>query len=679
MELTLQQQRVFEQIIAFMESDAAVFILRGYAGTGKTTMVKIIADFLKEKCCIDMMAPTGRAARILSAKTGFNATTIHRCIYENQAIVVKTKQDIADIEFKFVYPVRKRSEFDKQVVAIVDEASMVCSRKMEHELFVFGTDNLMEDLLTYVRPAFGGKIIFIGDPAQLPPIGENISNALKAEYFTERNLKVCETELTEVLRQKGESTILKNAFMIRDLLEKKQRNNLAFIEKEGEVESIEAGNFLNKYIEDRKSSNNHDSVVICFSNKSATKYNRDIRSALYGADCPIRVGDVILITKNNYHINRMNGEFAPILSVGRRHSITAPVYCQIGSEKKRVHFTINFVEVCVLSGENLPINCMLIEDLLTSDSADISIDENRALFINFCIQNPNLKQGTKEFANALREDRFYNAIRGKYGYAVTGHKCQGGEWKKVFVDYTGRTGLDEDSLRWNYTATTRAKETLYFSNLPHITPFSKFRIDPIQKCKSVDGECRIISEVGLTPFHTIETQNHLRAKYNCIVENLKYTNYSVHSVISKPYLETYNIQTPNGIDRFDLHYNGGGVFSPAKPTVRNEHTQLLLIMLNNENALPIEFNYQPSDELRRRLYYTIRSACDSLSIQLTNVVEHNEDFSVMFYFKTCNVFSYLKVYINSKGFVTYAKPMSMLGAEDNELMSLIETIENHLI
>lgn len=180
---------------------------------------------------------------------------------------------------------------------------------------------------------------------------------------------------------------------------------------------------------------------------------------------------------------------------------SAPVYAQIGGKKERIVITLNFIKVTVPNGDGNPIPCMLLEDLLTSDTATISIDENRALYINFCMRNPNLKQGTESFAEALLNDEYYNAIRAKYGYAVTGHKCQGGEWGKVFVDYTGRTGLDDDSLRWAYTATTRAQKTLYVTNLPHITSFSKFRIEPIQKCKNIAPECRILNEVPPTPFH----------------------------------------------------------------------------------------------------------------------------------------------------------------------------------
>ncbi len=678
MELTPQQNHVFEQIQEFMKSDASVFILRGYAGTGKTTMVKVIADYLVQSRYVSLMAPTGRAARVLATKTGYPAVTIHKAIYEKACVVSKKVIDVAESEFKFVFPIRK-CEHDGNVAAIVDESSMVCSRKIEHELFVFGTDNLLEDLLDFVRPDYGGKVIFVGDPAQLPPVGEPYSNALRAEYFKERGLKVVEAELTEVLRQKGDSIILKNAMMIRDILKMEKRNNLVFEEKEDDVETVPSGEFLNKYLEYRKQSSRQDSVVICYSNKSASRYNKDIRTSLYGGDVPLRVNDIVLITQNNYRLGRMNGEFVPILEVGARTQQSAPVYAQVGSEKKRIVITINFVQVTVPDANNVPMTCMLIEDLLTSDHATISIDDNRALYINFCIRNPHLKQGTEEFADALMSDIYYNAIRAKYGYAVTGHKCQGGEWGKVFVDYTDRTGLDDDSLRWAYTATTRAQKTLYVTNLPHVTPFSKFRIEPIQKCRNMEADCRVIVESEPTPFHSASSENFLRAKYHCIVDNMDGTPFCVSSVISRPYLEVYQIQTPNGVERFDIQYKAGGVFLPAKAASNNEHTAQIQMLLNDERTLPIVFDYKPSDEIHENLYNMIRSACDGLSIQITNVVEHKSEFNVVYYMRTSGSFSYIKVYINDNNFVTYAKPMSMLGTEDNELATLINEIKEHLI
>lgn len=678
MELTNQQNKVFEQIKAFLNSDASVFILRGYAGTGKTTMVKVIADYIEQTRQLAMMAPTGRAARVLAMKTGHTATTIHKAIYSKAHVEPKKVKDIAESEFKFVFSINN-SENGGNIVAIVDEASMVCSRKIEHELFMFGTDNLMEDLLTFVRPNFGGKVIFVGDPAQLPPVGESVSNALRAEYFKEKGLKVIEAELTEVLRQKDDSVILKNAMMIRDLLKKDKRNQLVFEEQKDDVETVPSEQFLDKYLNYRKESGRHDSVIICYSNKSANRYNRDIRKSLYGGDVPLQENDILLITQNNYRLDRMNGEFVPVLSIGERRQQSAPVYVQIGGKKERIVITLNFIEVTVPNGDGNPMPCMLLEDLLTSDTATISIDENRALYINFCMRNPNLKQGTESFAEALLNDKYYNAIRAKYGYAVTGHKCQGGEWGKVFVDYTGRTGLDDDSLRWAYTATTRAQKTLYVTNLPHITLFSKFRIEPIQKCKNIAPECRILNEVPPTPFHTKNVANGVRAKYHCIAKNMEYTPYRIISVQSRPYLEIYNIQTPDGVDRYDLFYKAGDIFQPAKAASPNQHTPLIEIMLNDEQGMSYKYNYIPSDESHSKLLDLIRSACDTISVQITNVVEHAEDFSTTYYMRTSGTFSYIKVYVNSNGFITYAKPMSLKGKDDGELSEIIEIINSHFV
>lgn len=678
MELTNQQNKVFEQIKAFLNSDASVFILRGYAGTGKTTMVKVIADYIEQTRQLAMMAPTGRAARVLAMKTGHTATTIHKAIYSKAHVEPKKVKNIAESEFKFVFSINN-SENGGNIVAIVDEASMVCSRKIEHELFMFGTDNLMEDLLTFVRPNFGGKVIFVGDPAQLPPVGESVSNALRAEYFKEKGLKVIEAELTEVLRQKDDSVILKNAMMIRDLLKKDKRNQLVFEEQKDDVETVPSEQFLDKYLNYRKESGKHDSVIICYSNKSANRYNRDIRKSLYGGDVPLQENDILLITQNNYRLDRMNGEFVPVLSIGERIQQSAPVYAQIGGKKERIVITLNFIKVTVPNGDGYPMPCMLLEDLLTSDTATISIDENRALYINFCMRNPRLKQGTESFAEALLNDEYYNAIRAKYGYAVTGHKCQGGEWGKVFVDYTGRTGLDDDSLRWAYTATTRAQKTLYVTNLPHITPFSKFRIEPIQKCKNIAPECRILNEVSPTPFHNKNVDNGIRAKYHCIAKNMEYTPYRIISVQSRPYLEIYNIQTPDGVDRYDLFYKAGDIFQPAKAASPNQHTPLIEIMLNDEQGMSYKYNYIPSDESHCKLLDLIRSACDTISVQITNVVEHAEDFSTTYYMRTSGTFSYIKVYVNSNGFITYAKPMSLKGKDDGELSEIIEIINSHFV
>ena len=672
--LTTQQQQVLAKIKIFMESDASVFILRGYAGTGKTTMVKQIVDYVLQDWYVELMAPTGRAARVLQTKTGHLAKTIHKTIYSSAALLTKDVQDVAESEFKLCFPIKMT---DGNIVAIVDEASMLCSLKRAQEIFVFGTDNLMDDLLTYVRPSFGGKVIFVGDPMQLPPIGESVSNALNADFFEQKGLKVMQAELTEVLRQTGDSVILKNAMQIRNLLKKEKRNRLVFEKKKGDMESLPSGELLKKYIETRKQTKKDDSVVICFSNRSASKYNKDIRKELYGEEEPeLQVGDVLLVNQNNYRLDIMNGEFVPVLYVGEKVRQSAPVYVQEGGNKIRKVIELEFVHIQVFNSQNERQDCMLLLDLLNNENPSLGIDEQRALFINFRMRNPNLKPRTEEFTNALMADPYFNCLKAKYGYAVTGHKCQGGEWDNVFIDYCGRTGLSDDCLRWAYTATTRARKLLYFTNLPHITPFTKFRIDPIQQCTKINEECRIIGKIEYSPFHDVTAPNYLHAKWMCINNNMKWTPYKIDKVESKPYQEIYYIKTPDGVERYSIRYKKGGIFQKAVPKTLSAHSVMVSMLLNDERAMPLIFNYVPSDEIHEKLYNLIRSACDGLTIQITNVVEH-EDYSVNFYFRTSDNLSYIKIYINGSGFVTYAKPMSLLGKDDKELTILIEEIQNH--
>lgn len=677
MKLTEQQQQVFDQLQAFMKSDASVFILQGYAGTGKTTMIKQIADYVRQSHLLYLMAPTGRAAQVLSKKTGYTASTIHKAIYNFDDIQIKKEvKDIADTDFKFIFPISLVKEGD--IVVIVDEASMLSSKNSKNELFQFGTDNLMNDLLTFVRPSFGGKVIFVGDPAQLPPVDEPESQALKASFFEDKGYRVMQATLTEVIRQDKDSTILKNSMQIRNLLNVEKRNRLVFEEKDGEVESLPIDEMLGKYLETRKQSDAKDSLLICYSNMTAAKYNANVRESLYGEkDSPLRVGDIVLLIHNNYYLDRMNGEILPILQVGEKTMQSAPVYVQENGQKVRKIISLEFQSVKIANSNNEPIDCMILLNLLYNGSASITIDEHRALYINFCMRNPQLKQGTTEFANALKVDKYYNCLKAKFGYAITGHKCQGGEWKKVFVDFTGRTGLSNDCLRWAYTATTRARETLYIVNLPHITPFSKFRIEPIQQCSKINEECRIIGEVEHSPFHDVSAPIYLHAKCWCIKQYMEGTPYSIESVISKPYQEIYNISTPDGIERYDIRYKKGGIFMKAVPQIASSHSVMVNLMLDDERIMPIVFNYIPSTETHDKLYKLIQSACDGHSIQITNIVEHKEDFSVVYYLRTSNTMSYIKLYIDGSGFVTYAKPMSLIGNQDYELKVLIEEIQNH--
>ncbi|MBO5699442.1 MAG: AAA family ATPase [Bacteroidaceae bacterium] len=673
MTLTPQQQHVLEQIKVFMNSDASVFILKGYAGTGKTTLLKFVKEYLSTCNPATFMAPTGRAARVLAQKLECDANTIHRSIYSKAVIKTKKKEKTNHEDFKFYFPIYIP---DHKVVAVVDEASMVTSKTHPQELHQFGTDNLMDDLLTHVRLQFGGKIIFVGDPAQLPPVGESTSQALNADFFRLKGLKVMEAELTEVLRQKGDSLILKNAMQIRDLLQRDMRTRLVFEEQKSEVESLPAEDFLTTYFANRKSNDIEESVVICFSNSAATAYNIEIRQHLFQCYTSHLIeGDVLMCVQNNYTLNVMNGDFVHVVELGAIETLSAPIYVDIAGKKERKVVQMNFQTATVRLPNGILWPTLLFIDLLDSPHASLNLHMQKALYVNFCMRHPNLTPNTESFASALLEDPYYSSLKVKFGYAVTGHKCQGGEWNKAFVDYSGRTGISNDCLRWAYTATTRARDVLYVTNLPHITPFSKFRIDALQKCKSMPEECKILKKAMKSPFHNNEAADFLHAKYFSIAQNLEYTPYMVAAVESRPYIEMYTINTPDGFERYDLHYKAGGVFNQAKPQQPSAHSVMICTLLNSERAMLEDYKYTPSSDSHAQLHRFIKAACDTVGVTISNVVEHLKEYCVHYYFYTSNTFAYLKVYIDAKGFVSYAKPMSLLGNEDTDFVKLIEEIE----
>ncbi len=676
MQLTHHQEQVFDMIKAFMESDCSVFILRGYAGTGKTTMVKHIADYVSSFGELKLMAPTGRAARVLEEKTNYTATTIHKGIYSGLALWDNQADDIAETQYKMIFPVKTAED---RVIAIVDEASMLSSMKNEHELFVFGTDILMDDLLTFIRPSFGGKVIFVGDPAQLPPVGDNTSHALRSEYFEEKGLLVMQAELTEVIRQSDDSVILRNAVKIRELLLSDKRNTLVFDQRAGEVESLAPGNLLDRYLFACKEKGRANNVLICYSNKAAAKYNTDIRRSLYSEESPsLRTGDILMVIQNDYNLNKMNGEFLEVLGVGDTHSETAPVYVQEGVNKVKKNITLNFIEIKVEGPLGTPVSCYVFQNLLEDEKGALGINEQRALYINFKMRHQNLKPHSEEFKEALKSDAYFNCLKAKYGYAVTGHKCQGGEWETAFVDYSGRTGLSDDCLRWAYTSTTRARKTLYIVNRPNITAFKLFRFEELQECSKIPEEFRCLNVTALSPMHDSSDPDFLHAKYWCIASNLEHSPYSIDRVDSRPYLEMYWINTGKGVERYDIRYKKGGLFSKASTQVESEYSAEILRMLDDESDMPMEYEYEPTDNSRKALNDIIQLVCDTLDIKITNIVDHPEDYSIMYYFNTMSTFSYIKIYINDTGFVSYAKPMSLIGKDDTDMLSLIEEIKKNL-
>ena len=673
MVLTTQQQQALKAISEFLNSDIPVFILKGYAGTGKTTMItQIISEIKKHEKLPLLMAPTGRAARVLESKTGHEASTIHRMIYEFD--VIETKEDSDDI--RYIFPLKDEEDLAKDHICIVDESSMIGTREVQNELFEFGTGSLLNDLLTFVAPHRGGKIVFVGDPMQLPPVGDNKSNALDEDYFEKIGLKVMVSELTDVVRQDKGSAILSNAMKVRALLGSSQRNNLVFDRKENEVLDTEGYNMPTQLLSIYPKPEIGQSVIITYSNRQARDYNYAVREILYPGQKQIVIGDILQVVSNNYGLNVMNGDFVKIVDiVGETENQSAPVYVTIGKDRVQQNITLTFRNVRVRLDNEKEFSCKIIENMLDDADANLTFVQIQALYINFCMRHPGLKRNSQQFKEYLKNDPYYNALRVKYGYAITGHKSQGGEWPTVFVDYTGRTGLNNDSLRWTYTVTTRASQVLYGCNMPNVTPMSRMKVAPIIKVTKPREEYLSFSDIPETPFHQSSASNFLKAKYWIVSDELKNNGCYVKGVESKSYCEWYRVED----DKKQLHtvqcfYNKAGLFT-RYIALDNMDGIIQILSCMQINMTPLcSFRYNPSSEVLLTLYNNVESICSDLDVKITNIVEHLSSYCIYYYLQTSGSYACIQFFITKDGFISYAQPFSDEGLEDGILKSVVERL-----
>lgn len=667
--LTPQQKEAMKMVEAFIaDRDSQVFILKGYAGTGKTTLIRCITDFLSAKYLYaQLMAPTGLAAKVLRSKLEkYNASTIHRGIYEFSHLDIKEEEGI----LKYIFPMK---ESHGRFVYIIDEASMISSQKSNSELFQFGSGILINDLLSYARLHHGGKIIFVGDPMQLPPVGDNKSVALDESYFIERNLKVASYELTEVVRQDKDSCILTNATLLRNLITKKERNHLVFEKREGEVMEISAMDVASKFCEESKES----SAIVCFSNQQAADYNRAIRKIIYPNANHVVEGDRLMIVCNSYYggCELLNGDIITVTEVSDNViEQSAPVWTERNGIKIQETITLNFREICFQTEDGNIYHRYIIDTLLENNLPSLKIDELKALYINM-VMRMRTEKGLKnpkseEFSKAIGEDPFYNALQVKYGYAFTCHKSQGGEWNTVFVDFMKRTGLDTDSLRWKYTAVTRASKNMWCINLLDITPMSSLKITSINKTTKVANDALSFVNIDDTPYHSFSALPSIKSKYWSVLKNMEGTCYSIKRVECKPWRDIYEINTSHEIIRVDVIYNGAGFIT--KYELSKNDNELLTLFTNEDNII-YNIAYQPTLNSLKVLHHRMVSLCDECNITLTNVVERN--YQLVYYMKCSGNYASLTFFFNGKGFISYAAPLSDIGEEDSKLLQLIEKLK----
>ncbi|HBG70067.1 MAG: hypothetical protein A2W93_10035 [Bacteroidetes bacterium GWF2_43_63] len=488
--LTSDQQYALEMLQEFLESDESVFILQGYAGSGKTTLLKGLVEYLNEiGRKSQLMAPTGRAAKVIKQKTGFEATTIHKGIYSFDTLVEYEASETENNSesYKYFYKTKYNPNIHETVL-IIDEASMISNISNEEEYFRFGSGCLLNDLIDYSQIKAhhsGSKIIFVGDPAQLPPIGMNFSPALDKNYLAEKyELKIVDAELKEVKRHNADNGILSSATKIRKCLTSGFFNDFDVRENGNDVFNPKFEEFIPSY-----NAQQGTKVVVSFKNKTASDLNQIIRKHKYGSDIPILAGDIILVGGNHYRLDIMNGEFGVVSAVAS-DTIKREVRFNLRDGRKAsVLLKWRQVELVFPSegGNSKMAKGYMLENFLYGDSS-LNREEKQALYIDFKNRNPNIKPKTPEFKDAIINDPFFNCILLKYGYAVTCHKAQGGEWDSVYVFWDkgvkenfnfldsehNRSGkTNSEFYRWAYTAITRASGKLFCINPPYFNSFSQ--------------------------------------------------------------------------------------------------------------------------------------------------------------------------------------------------------------
>ena len=459
---TQEQAHALEVFAEFLtdRDPHAVMILRGSAGTGKTTLSGAIVRTLKEiRQKVMLLAPTGRAAKVFSLNSGSPAYTIHRRIYREKSF--------SGVEGQF----NLNDNLYTDTLFMVDEASMIANMGLGG--MSFGSGCLLDDLVHFVYQGRNDRLLLIGDKAQLPPVGEEESPALHAAMLEGYGLKVYECDLNEVLRQSEESGILYNATMIRQMITHDDITQLPKIHFAGysDIKQMPGAELIEALADSYHHVGLDDTIVVTRSNKRANIFNQGIRNMVLDREEELSQGDILMIVKNNYYWmeeerksnNKLqsneipaflaNGDRAKVLKVRRRIDLYGFRFATL---------LLQFPDY-----DNYELEATVLLDTLTSEAPALTHEQQEQLFhqIEEDYQDIPLKTDRMK---AIRQDQFFNALQVKFAYAVTCHKAQGGQWAHVYVDqgYMTDDMLNPDYIHWLYTAFTRATEMLYLVNWP---------------------------------------------------------------------------------------------------------------------------------------------------------------------------------------------------------------------
>ncbi|MDD4057952.1 MAG: AAA family ATPase [Bacteroidales bacterium] len=419
-------------------------IINGYAGTGKTSvlasLVKVLNEFERNSI---LLAPTGRAAKVLSGYTGKRAYTIHKHIYRQRSM--------SDGVGLFSLNVN----LNKESIYIIDEASLISN---DSDGSAFGSGRLLDDLISFVYSGDGNKLILTGDSAQLPPVGFEFSEALNLKSM-ENHGAILYSQLRSVVRQAKDSGILHNATILRNMIESGVEKRPSFeIKGFDDVKRISGGELIEELDSAYSKWGEDETLVLCRSNKRANRYNNGIRSSVLFREERVGRGDKLMIVKNCYQFLEeaqnigfiANGDVAELLN--------------ISNYEDRYGLTFADALLSFPDYDNLEIKAKIVLDTLESETASLGAEQQRRLFSEIMEDYSHIKTKRKRIA-AVREDKYFNALQVKFASAITCHKSQGGQWSAVFIDNPfWRDEISLDDLKWLYTALTRATEQIYFVN-----------------------------------------------------------------------------------------------------------------------------------------------------------------------------------------------------------------------
>jgi exodeoxyribonuclease V len=446
---TDDQSSALKKIAGYIcdNNNDVIFLMTGYAGTGKTSVISSIVktlDLLRMRSVL--LAPTGRAAKVLSSYSGRTAFTIHKKIYRQKS----SRDGLGSFSLD--------RNLHKDTFFIVDEASMVSNTSGDSSLF--GSGRLLDDLVEYVYSGTECKLILVGDTAQLPPVGSTLSPALDPSSLSEYGFGVVTCELRQVVRQSETSGVLMNATRIRlQVAEGDLAHPSIDCISYNDTLRITGEELIDEISTAYGTCGIEGTIIVVNSNKQANRYNQGIRNRIFFREEEISTGDMVMVVKNNYSIIEENEEGAGFIANGDIAEVR-----KIKKYEERYGF--HFADMVLKFPDyNLEIETKVIMDVLHLDTPALPSDKNKELYQNILADYLNIRTRRKQF-EAVRKDPYFNALQIKFAYAVTCHKAQGGQWERVFIDQGmfNRNEISIDYLRWFYTALTRSTDKVYLVN-----------------------------------------------------------------------------------------------------------------------------------------------------------------------------------------------------------------------